>query len=152
MTSRLQSETDYLAAFQKRHEYCRVLLELSCEQKTCIEQTNTTELLEVLNRKQRILDEYQKLRDDQPQLAEHWKSVRDSFSPQTRTVCDSFLEETESMFYQLLDNEKHCTEELTEQKTNTEAQLRRVTAGAAAHHSYQDDNLNTSPQHLDINQ
>ena len=151
MTTQFKTESDFLQAFQIRHEYSRLLLELSKEQQKCIDESDTTKLLEVLSQKQRVVDEYVNMRNQQPNLAKDWKAVRNSFDQQSRQKCDHFLEQAEAMFLQLMTSEKECTQQLTEQKNKTEQQLRTVTAGVAAHHSYHDEQVVNAPKHLDIN-
>lgn len=151
MTTQFKTESEFLQAFQHRHEYSRALLELSNDQQRCIDESDTTMLLEVLTQKQRVIDEYINLRNQQPNLAADWKSIRNSVSLEIRLKCDHYLEQAEAMFLKLMESEKQCTQQLSEQKNKTEQQLRTVTAGAAAHHSYHDEEVTNAPRHLDIN-
>ena len=147
-----QSADAFQKAFQKRHECCRALLELSYEQHDCITNNDTTRLLEVLASKQRILTVYQDLREQHPHLADQWKQCRHAVPQEIQLECDQMLEQSEALLGELIDHEQRCSEKLTASKLETERQLRMVTAGAAAHNSYQEEHFSTQPQHLDINQ
>ncbi len=111
---------DYLAAFRTRRECCRALLELSREQMALIETDDYAALIDLLQMKQRLVDE---LVGPSDAPWKSWKTDRNALSPSTQAMGDALLEETEQLLQTLLAEEHLGTETLTTRRDASEREL-----------------------------
>lgn len=130
------SETQILEHLQTRREYGHALLELSQRQRGYIANREFSELIDVLSRKQRILGRLDALKQQQPAVVEEWNRRREQFSATVRTRCESLLQETESLFAQLLAEEQSCTEALQQSRDEVRRELDEISNSQEAHRAY----------------
>ncbi len=122
----LRGGHEFRALFQRRHEYARMLLELSTRQQQLIETAEFSSLIELLLRKQTVLDELQAISQTDPPLLEQWKDKRDSISQTERQECDHWLSLSEQVLSELMDLEQRCTSQLQHKRDTTQTQLEAV--------------------------
>ncbi|MFQ5734525.1 MAG: flagellar export chaperone FlgN, partial [Planctomycetaceae bacterium] len=145
------SEHEVAEHLRTRREYCRALLDLSRRQRAFIAESNYSELMSVIGRKQRVLGRLDALKQQDPALVANWKSRRAELSAAARNRCEELLHETESILANLIAEEKTCTDELTRRRDETSRQLAETSSGRRAHRAY------GTPQpdehrYLDVNQ
>ncbi len=119
---------EFRGLFQRRHEYARLLLELSTKQQSLIEEGEFSGLIELLLRKQTVLDELQAISQTDPPLLEQWKKMRDTISMAHRNECDQWLVRSEEILAQLMDLEQRCTSQLQHKRDATQSQLEAVSS------------------------
>ncbi len=124
---------EYLAAFRTRRECCRALLELSREQIPFIEADNYEALIELLQMKQRLVDE---LVGPPNAPWKRWKNDRGMLSPSLRTAGDALLEETEALLQSLLAEEQLGTNELTARRDASERELAQLSSSRLIDSAY----------------
>lgn len=146
------SPHEFFEVFRARCRYSRTLLELSHRQKELIDRGDYSRLLQVLGRKQRVLGQLDELGKQHPDLARQWQEQRETFETDTRKQCDELLAETERVLAELLEEEKTCTQQLTERRDATQRELQSVSEGAVAHDAYQDSLAPATHRHLNIDQ
>ncbi|MBL4883547.1 MAG: hypothetical protein JKY95_03290 [Planctomycetaceae bacterium] len=117
---------DFRSLFQRRHEYSRLLLELSTKQQELIGQGQYNELIELLLKKQTILDALQSLSGTDPPLLEQWKENRETISVALRRECEHWLSLSEQVLAELMDLEQTCTSQLQQKRDATQSQLEAV--------------------------
>ncbi|MCG6154500.1 hypothetical protein [Rubinisphaera margarita] len=141
--SALLSAEQMCQLIQRRFEYSRLLLEISVEQESLIQQGQYAELIEILLKKQTLLDALRTCSDCDPPLPRQWHSLRNQLPSEERSRCESLLEQTENALASLMDREQVCTDTLQRQKDDTQTQLQLVSGGIAVQNAYQDDDGNS---------
>ncbi len=125
MTFTALTSDEYLAAFRTRRECCRALLELSREQKQLIESDHYEALIELLQMKQRLVDE---LVGPPDAPWKQWQQESGRLSVSSRTAGDALLAETEALLRTLLAEEQLGTEELTVRRDASERELAQMSS------------------------
>lgn len=125
--------TDFLANFRTRQLLCQTLASLSQREEVAIETHNYVELIDVLERKDRVLG---KLTEGQS-LVDHWRNTRDSLPTTVREECEQLLHDCETTLLQEQTRTQHATERMNEQRRATIDSIRRTTSGEQAHQQYQ---------------
>ncbi len=120
------SGEQFRGIFQRRHEYARLLLELSNKQQRLIEEGEYSGLIELLLRKQTVLDELQAISQTDPPLLEQWMKKRDSLSGVHRQECEQWLAQSEKILAELMDLEQRCTSQLQQKRETTESELEAI--------------------------
>ena len=126
--SAIKGGEEFRSLFQRRHEYARLLLELSNKQQTLIDEGEFSDLIELLLRKQTVLDELQAISQTDPPLLEQWKEKRDSLSGTHRQQCEQWLAQSEEVLAELMDLEQRCTSQLQHKRQATQSQLEAVSS------------------------
>ena len=127
---------DFSYIFRVRRDYCRALLELSRGQDTLIETDDYTQLLVILGQKQGILGRMEELNRGQPRLWETWRAQRGQLDAGTRALCETLLEETQTVLAELHQQEHLSTERLASRRNETRLELATIAHGARAHDAY----------------
>lgn len=127
---------DFLTAFQLRHACCRALLELSRQQAGRIADDNFTELTEILQSKQALIDHLGQLADEQQPLRTAWPLQRDGLSAADRERCESILADTEALLAVLLNEERSSSTQLTIRRDATQRELQTLAVGVQAQEAY----------------
>lgn len=138
---------EYLTAFRTRRECCRALLELSREQRQCIETDNYAELMELLPMKQRLVDE---LVGPPDAPWKNWKQDRTQLPTSSRLTGDALLQETEDLLQSLLAEEHVGTQELTARRDASERELAHLSSSQQIDSAYGPAPLAGSRLGLDI--
>lgn len=115
-----------ITVLRTRREYCRAMLELARTQQTLIAENRTTDLLQLIAQKQRVIAGLSTLAEEFGGLAEHWKSIRNTLPDTDRAACDAILSESESLLAQTLQHESHGTAALNEHRNRTRAELQEL--------------------------
>lgn len=128
---------DYLTAFQLRRAVCRELLSLSRRQATLIAADVLTELVDVLQSKQDLLEHLGQLSRDQLPLRTTWTARRDNLPVSMRERCDAVLTETEALLSVLLREEASSSSQLLARRDATQRELQSLSVGVQAQQAYQ---------------
>lgn len=147
MTFPVLTSDEYLAAFRTRQECCRALLELSREQRSLIEADDYEALIDLLQMKQRLVDE---LVGPPNAPWKSWKKDRETLSSSSRTAGDALLEETEALLQSLLAVEQLGTNELTTRRDASERELAQLNSSRQIDSAYGPAPLVGSRLGLDI--
>ncbi len=139
MTTKQFSADEMQTLFQHRFEYSRLLTELTEEQSTFISSQDYSGLIELLMRKQTVIEALHQYSNGQPPLQQQWKELRDSLNSQARSECEQLLEATEQNLAVVMEKEATCTQQMQSQRDHTRAQLEVVAGGIAVQDAYHDD-------------
>lgn len=115
-----------ITVLRTRREYCRAMLELARTQQTLIAENRTTDLLQLIAQKQRVIAGLSSLAEEFGGLARHWQNIRDSLPAQDRASCDAILSESEALLAQTLQHESQGTVALNEYRNRTRAELQEL--------------------------
>lgn len=133
MTAPALTGDKYLTAFRTRKECCRALLELSREQRLLIEADDYEALIELLQMKQRLVDELVGP-PDAPWKC--WKNDRHNLSTATLALGEALLQETEELVQTLLAEEQVGTNELTARRDASERELAQMSSSRQIDSAY----------------
>ncbi len=147
MTHPALTADEYLAAFRQRRECCRALLELSREQMRLIDADDYNELIELLQVKQRLVDE---LVGPPSAPWKSWKNDQNALSAAARTAGDALLEETEQLLQSLLTEEQVGTNILIKRRDASEHELAQLNSSLQIDSAYRPAPLVGSRLGLDI--
>ncbi|MCA8983131.1 MAG: hypothetical protein R3C12_11320 [Planctomycetaceae bacterium] len=134
--------------FQRKYEYSRVLLELATQQQELIEGDDFTGLIQLLARKQTLIEALQAVSVVEPPLVTQWRLCRDRMEPGMRRECEAWLEQSEQLLEQLLEFEQQCASRLQRQRNDTQQQLAAVSGTLHVQEAYQDF---PEASHFDMN-
>lgn len=138
---------EYLTAFRTRRECCRALLELSREQLRLIDADDYNELIDLLQMKQRLVDE---LVGPANAPWKSWKIDRNALPATARKTGDALLEETEQLLKTLLSEEQLGTNVLTARRDATERELSLLNSSSQIDSAYRPASAVGSRLGLDI--
>lgn len=119
-------QDNLISILRTRREYCRAMLELARHQQTLIAEDRNNELIQLIAKKQRVLEGLTSLAQKFGGLVDHWKSVRDSLSSQDRTECDGIIAESEALLAETLQQESLGTEVLNLRRDRTRRELQEL--------------------------
>lgn len=145
-------EIDILVNLQYRRDLCARLLECSKRQMPLIADDDYTELLAVIGHKQKLLEMWDRLRSQQPDLDVVWRNRRDHLPTEDRSTCETLIGQIASLYEDLLETERRSTDSLTVRRDDAKKQLQNISDGAKAHHSYHDSLAVSNHRILDVNQ
>ncbi|GAB4135797.1 MAG: hypothetical protein Tsb009_02470 [Planctomycetaceae bacterium] len=146
-------ELDILTIFTRQRDLCKQLLECSQSQRPLIQADQYAQLLDVIARKQRLLDEWETMKSKHhPSLSQSWQEQRLKLDSDVRANCERLLKEIETLYEQLLNEEQLSTESLTTRRNQTQAQLREISKGTDVHRAYRDHLAPATHRHLDFGQ
>lgn len=134
--------TDFLANFRTRRLLCQTLQSLSEREATAIEAGQYEELIDVLERKDRVVE---RLNEGREAIAT-WRIERDSLAAEDRAECDTLLNECELSLRSIQQQMQNATQRLTERRRATADLIQRVAAGQHTHQEYHSESTATSPQ------
>lgn len=138
-----------ITVLRTRREYCRAMLELARTQQTLIDQDRTSDLLQVIAQKQRVIAGLSSLAEEFGGLAHHWKNVRDTLPARDRTACEEILAESERLLAQTLQHESQGTETLNARRELKRKELQQL--GELAQATPASDITSTpEPRFLDV--
>lgn len=140
----------YETAFQARQACCRALLELSREQSRMIADDQHTELLDLLNSKQALIDHLSRLAAEQEALRLAWPSERGALAPVDREKCNALLAETETLLATLLEEEQASSLQLMTQRDATQRELQNLAVGVQTKDAY-DSRAQSPRSRFDVN-
>ena len=144
------NDKDILVHLKSRQQYCVDLLELSRKQRKLISGKKYTELIILIENKQRILGCLEGLKQKQPGIVSEWKSRRDVLSTELRKVCETVIQETEVLLTELLNEEQICTDDLKRSRDETSRELSELTSGHRAHQAYGTTSPLARNRYLDV--
>ena len=125
MATEIQTD-ELLRVLKSRREYCRAMMQLAEEQQTLIDQNKTSELLQLIAQKQRVIDGLTELGRAFGGLSGYWKQIRDGLAAALRAECDAILAESEVLLAAALEREAQGTRELTQQRDAKQRELRKI--------------------------
>ncbi|WP_339732167.1 hypothetical protein [uncultured Gimesia sp.] len=143
---------DYPKLFSVRLDYSKALLKLSFQQQDLINQDDYSGLLDVLSKKQRLLEQLDQYKKQLPALWEKWKSDRDQMSAETRETCEQILSESEAVLAKLLHNEDTSTQCMVDRRDRTKQQILSLNQGEKVGEAYRDSLAPVTHRHLNIDQ
>ena len=145
------NQNDVIEHLARRRDYCRGLLELSRRQRDFISAGNYDELLLVVSRKQRLLERLDALKRQQPEVIANWNQRRGELSAELRNGCEILLREIGDALREVLDEEEHCTDQLTVRRDETRRQLSEISSGRKANSGYDNPKNEATHRFLDVN-
>lgn len=144
--------TDMLDLFEFRREHCRLLLELSRQQRELIDAGDFTKLVLVLGQKQRILGRLDESNSRFSEIRRQWPQLQTTLEPALRAKCDETLKATETLLAELLREEQQSTEHLIKRRDATQKQLQAIARGTEVHHAYRESLAPVTHRHLNVDQ
>ncbi len=148
----VNEDYDLLETFQRQHELCASLLECSRQQMALIVDENYTDLLGVISRKQRLIEQWDELKQRQRGLVHTWRERRPNLPPDERIACENLIQGIQTLYETLLDEERESTEALTRRRDVAKGQLQSISKGAQTHQAYRDHLAPATHRHLDVGQ
>jgi len=131
----------FRSLFQRRHEYARLLLDLSTQQQELISHAQFGGLIELLLRKQTLLDALQELSQGEPPLLQQWENNRNLIPETVREECEHWLALSEQVLADLMELEQTCTSELQQKRDHTQTQLEAVSNAVHMQDAYHQDSF-----------
>ena len=150
MNATVRSAPDFLGVFAACRDAWQAMLELSRRQCALIEAGEYPQLLDVLARKQRLLEQLDGLNARHPRIRAQWRANRDNLDPQTRDDCAHALAETEAILAELRDHEQASTQQLAGRRDRTAEAIKALAAGHDLHDAYRDNLAPATHRHLDV--
>lgn len=145
------NQNDVIEHLSRRRDYCRGLLDLSRRQRGFITDGNYDELLLVVSRKQRLLERLDELKKQQPDVIADWNRRRQELPTELRNGCEILLREIGYALREVLNEEEHCTDQLTVRRDETRRQLSEISSGRTANSGYDNPANDTTHRYLDVN-
>lgn len=124
------------ARLQQKYEYSRTLCELAREQAVLIQAADFTGLVNLLAKKQALIDALQDVSRCSPPLEIQWKQQRDHFPSAGRQECEQWLAQAELLLDKLLTFEQECSQRVERQRDQTRLQLESISQGLNAAEAY----------------
>lgn len=140
----------YLTAFQTQAACCQALAELSQSQQTCLESADYAGLIELLGRKQQLIDQLSNPGSAGESLWQNWTVDRQSFAASDRAACELVLDKTSELLRQLLSVEDSATRQMECLHEETRKALAEVNLGGSAAQGYQSSDESTVSRRLDL--
>lgn len=148
----VNDSAELIQHLNQRREHCRALLELSRRQHATISNGDYDELIELVERKQRVLMRLDDLKKAQPAGLHDWNTHRGSLPGPVRESCDAVLQQTEQILTELLAEEENCARQLMQRRDETRRQLDHMAQGRLLHGAYGNTPVAPSHRFLDVNQ
>ena len=145
-------DVELLKTLISRRDLCRALLQQSQRQRSLIAADDYTQILEVIARKQNLLEQWDELRRRQPDLGGVWRRRRPHLPAGVREECERLLAEIETLYTQLLKEEQDSTDFLTERRDSAQRRLQEISNGARVHQAYRDGLAPSTHRHLNVDQ
>ena len=143
---------DFLRIFAAHRECCRRLLELSRDQDRLIVEDDYTQLLVVLGKKQKVLNQMEEFGKHRTQIQSLWKSQRDELDDDTRRQCEGLLSDTEADIAELVRQEKHSCSQLEKRRVATQRDIHNLDQGERVGEAYRDSLAPVTHRRLDVGQ
>lgn len=140
----------YLTAFRAQAACCQALAELSQAQQTCLAAADYAGLIELLGRKQQLIDQLAYTGQAGAALWQDWTVDRQSFTASDRAACELVLDETSELLRQLLSVEASAARQMESLHEETRAALAEVNLGGFAAQGYQSPDESTVSRRLDL--
>ena len=138
---------DFLANFRTRRLLCQTLVSLSEREELAVGSSDYDELIDVLERKDRVLT---RLREGQDAI-DAWRSNREALAAGERKACEALLAECEADLISVRQRTENASRRLTDRRSATIDLIRRVAAGQQTHREYHAEaELSTPPRRLDL--
>ena len=131
------SAEQFLQAAEVQRDYAIQLLSVSQMQRELIENGRYSELIELLQHKQCILDRLHDRDAPNRQCLKDWPSMRSRFASGERNSIEQTLSESERLFGDLAQHESECQQLLQTQRDETGAQLKRLSQNQNVRAAYQ---------------
>lgn len=141
-----------LPTLKRHHDLCAKLLDCSRQQMALIVEEDYTELLSVISRKQRLIEEWDNLKQQHPRLVETWNLHRAHLPETDRAVCEGLIRGIQNLYETLLREEQESTNALSLRRDATQRQLQNISQGAQTHEAYRDHLAPATHRHLDVGQ
>lgn len=141
---------EYLAAFRERRAVCAALLELSRAQAECIRKDDFTELLDLLQQKQQLLDDVARAARDQGLAWSSWSDQRDRLRAADRSECERELALVENLLAELLREEQAGAQLLTTRQVVTQRELAAVNQEVRVREAYDGSTVGGGARHFSI--
>lgn len=122
--------------FRQRRDCCRILLELAQEQAALVGQAAHPELIELINRKQHLVNRLTELRVT-TDPAGSWTQVRQQLATEVREECQRLLVEAEEYLRKLLTLEAACIQQMQEEAVSVRREMQTVLKATHLRNLYQ---------------
>jgi hypothetical protein len=123
----------------QKYECLSQLHQLGQQQFALVDQGDTTHLLKVLSAKQQSLAHLQQIERRLDPFRGQEPEERTWSNPADRTRCAALVEKAESLFREILDQEKRSEERLRQRRDEVAVQLQEVNAARAVRGAYTSD-------------
>ncbi|TWU12960.1 hypothetical protein CA54_17860 [Symmachiella macrocystis] len=143
---------NFVRIFAAHRECCSRLLELSHNQDRLIIEDDYTQLLVVLGKKQKVLNQMEEYAKHRPRIQALWKLQRDELDTETRRQCEDLLNGTESDLAELVRQEQASTDRIEERRAATQQDLQNLDQGGRVSEAYRDSLAPATHRRLDIGQ
>lgn len=125
-----------LESFGQEQAHYTALLDLSRQQKEVILAGDIDQLLALLARKQRVLEEVARIERELADSKRHWKDVRARLSEDDRCVLDVALATVEELLAELISLERESEQLLAKERGQTAEALAATTRGVDVARAY----------------
>ncbi|HUW58500.1 MAG TPA: hypothetical protein VMZ92_17830 [Planctomycetota bacterium] len=123
--------------FQCELEIYTGLRDLSRGQMTVIDrEAGPEELLEILGRKQVLINELEGLERELRPFKEEWSRVRESLPGEVRTQIEQVVRNMQAVLAELLELEEEGRTKLQQRQEQVAAKIREIGRSRQAHHAY----------------
>lgn len=143
---------DFLRIFAAHRACCQNLLDLSRSQDRLIRDEDYTQLLVVLGKKQKVLNRMEEFSKHRPQIESLWKADRDNLDADLRQRCEDLLLQTENDLAELVRQEQHSSQEITQRHAATRNELLNIEQGGRVNEAYRDTLAPATHRRLDVGQ
>ena len=123
---------------QQKYEYSRALSELTAEQTQLVEERNYTALVNLLARKQTLVDALLQVSQTEPPLPIAWRQHRHLLSPAVRQECETWLAQAETILAHLIATEHACSTQVEQDHQQTRQQLATASQALNVHLAYEE--------------
>ena len=123
--------------FERELEIYTGLRDLSRGQMAVIDrEAGPEDLLEILGRKQALINELDSLERELRPFKEKWHRVRESLAAEYRTQIEQVVRNMQGILAELLDLEEEGREKLQQQQEEVAEKIREIGKGKQAHDAY----------------
>ena len=137
MTLAAEEVRGVIEKFDREQEIYRGLLDLSRGQMEIIEQGATSEeLLELLGRKQLLINELEEIERDLTPFKRGWREVRESLEADVRAAVEQRVTQIHEILVELLDLEERGRSKLQRRQEEVVVKIREIGRSRRAHQAY----------------
>ena len=141
-----------LTALDEQVACYRKLAKLAEAQHHCVEQSQTEKLLEILARRQEVLDQIASFEKTVAPAKRVWPEYRDKLAPSLRDKAEALLAETRRLLEQITTADRNDALVLQQRKLNLGRQINQAAGARAVNRTYAASAYGTRRSSMDIQQ
>jgi hypothetical protein len=119
-------QTDFLTALKTHREYCRSFLDLARQQAELADSDEYDQMIELLNKKQRVIALMNELAEPFGKLSTHWKIIRGALDLQTRVECETAISAAEGFLAEAMRIEQSSEAVMVARRDETQRELQAL--------------------------